>query len=128
MTTTRVQYVGHAFGRGEITLRRSERVPGQIEGNMALYGERAEDPPMMLAASGECHDGVARLRLAGAHHPESDLRILGGRFVMIEDQELLGHRFGMWRAEVQSKSEEKPRELHGYFRERRDEEGAVAKQ
>jgi hypothetical protein len=128
LTTTRVQYVGHAFGRGEITLRRSEAVPGQIEGGMILRSDKPEDVPLQLAASGTCKNGVARMRLAGANHPSSDLRILGGRFVMIEDAELFGHRFGMWRVEVITKSNEATRELHGYFREKSGEEAVIAKQ
>ena len=122
---TPVQYVGHAFGKGEVELRAAEG--RSVQGQVILRGESPEEPTLILPAVGVCRDGVARLRLAGVDHPEAKTRVLGGRLVLVHDADLLGQDFGMWQAEVMPKDGGKQRTMHGYMRERSaDTAGSVA--
>ncbi len=114
LTTTRVQYVGHAFGKGEVTLQAA--AGEQVRGQMVLRGESPEEPTLTLSAAGTCRHGIARLRIAGLDAPDAPLRVLGGRLVVVRDGELMGGALGMWRAEVMKKGAEEPRQLHGYLR------------
>lgn len=114
LTTTDVRYVGHAFGRGEVTL--SASAGDQVRGQMVLRGESADEPPMTLSAAGSCRHGIARLRIAALDGPDAPVRILGGRLVVVRDGELMGGALGMWRAEIMKKGSDQPREVHGYLR------------
>ncbi len=120
MGKTEIQYVGHAFGRGEVEITAAGG--DRVEGRVVLRGEQEGDAVLSLGATGTCRDGVARLRLGGADHPQAKARVLGGRLVLVHDAELLGHDFGMWRARMKPKDGADEHEIHGYLRERTDPE------
>lgn len=119
LTTKPIRYVGHVHGDGEVAL--APAGGERVEGKLILRGASPGDPVVALAATGTCRGGVAKLRLAAAGVPTAELRVLGGRLVLVHDAELLGHEFGMWRVEVVPKGAAAPRELHGYLRERGEE-------
>lgn len=115
MGTTAVHYQGDAVGEGEITLRSTG--VRRVVGRLALRGE-AEIDFTRLEAYGTCQDGVARLRLAGVDEPKAPARVLGGRVLLVHDEELFGEDFGTWRARIAPKDGSPEQEVQGQLSRR----------
>ncbi len=115
MGRTTVHYQGDAVGEGEITLRSTG--VRRVEGRLALRG-KGELDLTRLEAYGTCRDGVVRLRLAGVDEPSAPARVLGGRVLLVHDDELLGEDFGTWRARIAPKDGGAEQEVQGQLSRR----------
>ena len=112
-----VAYVGHALGKGRLTLKASEQRKDILESQLTLWDETGTDAVLNLVGPGSCEEGLISLRFGSADHPQSRVRVLGGTATIVPPQGKVAELFGTWNAETELKQTGAQRSLTGFFRQ-----------
>ncbi len=117
--TIEALFLGDAFGRGTITVGRSE---GGLFGRAELTsmeGRASTDAPMLkLAGPALCRDGIVKVELGAGSTDDGELKVLGGEVhVVLARAGLVDRPFGTWQAQILQGTWKAPKTMGGPWTE-----------
>lgn len=112
-----VEYLGTAFGNGNISFSPSSQNSGDIAYQITVAAPGSNTPDIAIKGMAQCLSGVVTGTFGGGVTSKPQLNVLGGKFEGLFVNSNIDRPFGRWQVSLYDSEKEKDYKLSGYWQQ-----------